>query len=753
MNNSAEKIVVIVTPYFPPYGGGLERYAFEIAQRLHNDCQWKVVVITSGERYGVDAKEEINRLTVYRLAYKLKISNTPFSFKWFGKIRGILNKENPDIINIHTPVPGIGDITAMLAKNKPMIVTYHASSMRKGELLPDIFIWIYEHLLLKKLLNRAKHIVCASDFVRFNFLGKYQYKSSTITPAVNTDIFKPAPEKKNKYPSILFVAGLGRAEKNKGLHILIDAIKLLHKKVPDLQLVVVGGGDMRGEYERYVQQIGLQENVTFKGRLDTAELVPEFQQSDIFVLPSLTPAESFGMVLIEAMACGKPVIGSISGGIPLVIDHEKTGLLVESGNAQALAFAIKRLLDDPVFARQLSVAGLDKARTKYNWNIQTGKYDEIFKNIYKNKRKPCIIQIASYYPPHLGGLERVAQEISGQLAEDGHSVTVLTSNLGGKNLPRLETKSNLVINRLWSFEFAHVAFIPGMLWQLLRVQKPAILHLHLAQAYVPERVWLVAKLKRIPYVVHFHGDIGKSGRLGFIFLLWKFIIQRMVINGAAMVITLSPNQSKLIQERYHKPASQISFISNGVGEQFLEIGKEKRIFHKPLRLLFVGRLSVQKRSERLIEALSLVKSDVALDIVGDGEDRAKLESLVAKLGLSNIRFCGRLDGEKLLDAYRNADVFILPSDWEGMPLVILEAMATGLPIIGSDVLGISELIEGVGILVKDPSPNNFAKAIDELARNPDRLKQLSLASFEKAQQYSWKKIIKKLEAVYKEILK
>lgn len=376
----------------------------------------------------------------------------------------------------------------------------------------------------------------------------------------------------------------------------------------------------------------------------------------------------------------------------------------------------------------------------------------LLKYIENNKDKNTIVQLSSYYPPHLGGAERVAEEISECLAQDGYLVTVLTSNIDGKTLPRLEIRPNLTIKRLRSFDFAHTPFIPSLLWQLLKIRKPAIFHLHLAQVYLPELVWVISKIRRIPYIVHFHGDIDKSGRFGFIYLLWKRIVQPFIIKDAKYVISLSPEQTKIIENRYHKPSNQVIFISNGVGEQFLKIGREKRVFHRPLRLLFVGRLALQKRPERLVEAMSLVKSDVVLDIVGDGEDKAKLESLTVKLGIKNITFRGSLYGEDLIKVYQNADVFVLPSDWEGMPLVLLEAMATGLPIIGSDVLGIHELIEGVGILVKDPSPQNFARAIDELAINPERLHELSKRSLEKAQQYSWKKLIEKLKEVYQKVL-
>jgi glycosyltransferase involved in cell wall biosynthesis len=364
-----------------------------------------------------------------------------------------------------------------------------------------------------------------------------------------------------------------------------------------------------------------------------------------------------------------------------------------------------------------------------------------------------IVQVSAYYPPHLGGLERVLQEVAEQLAKDNYGVTVLTSDMGAKKLPKQEQVfEKLLVKRLWAFEFAHTAFIPGLLWQLFRIRKPSLFHLHMAQAHVPEIVWLVAKLRGIPYIVHFHLDVERSGKLGFIFDWWKRWILPRIMRDAAMVITLSQDQSALIHNRYKVSLDKIRYIGNGVSEKFLDIGRIKRNFHSPLRLLFVGRLALQKRPERLIEAMSLVTSNVILNMVGDGEDKAELEKLTEKSVLKNVTFSGRLDGEKLLDAYNSADVFVLPSDKEGMPLVLLEAMATGLPIIGSDVLGIHELIEDVGILVENPSPETFAQEIDKLAQNPNKLNELSASSYKKASMYSWKNLVEQLEEVYKEIL-
>lgn len=365
--------------------------------------------------------------------------------------------------------------------------------------------------------------------------------------------------------------------------------------------------------------------------------------------------------------------------------------------------------------------------------------------------KPSLIHICAYFPPHLGGLEVVVRELTAALASRGNTVTVLTSDLHAIGKKKIELENDVVIKRLWSFEFAHTAFIPSLFWQLVTAPKPTIFHLHLAQAFVPEMVWLASKLRNIPYVVHFHLDVEPSGRLGFLFVLWKKVVQSRIIKDASFVIALSPDQLHLIKREYGVPVDRIRFIRNGVSEAFFKIGEAKHQFQRPTRLLYVGRLSLQKRVERIVSALHLIKSDVTLSIVGNGEDLANLQNLVSRHNLTNVQFKGRLDGELLKDAYKNADIFVLPSDREGMPLVLLEAMASGIPVVGSDVMGIRELIQGVGVLVSNPSPETFADAIDQLVADPKRLEKLSLASLEKASEYDWKGPVSQLEQVYDEV--
>ncbi|HXH27026.1 MAG TPA: glycosyltransferase, partial [Candidatus Acidoferrum sp.] len=351
-----------------------------------------------------------------------------------------------------------------------------------------------------------------------------------------------------------------------------------------------------------------------------------------------------------------------------------------------------------------------------------------------------------------GGLERVAMEVSQELAAQGWQTEVITSNCGAATAPREEQQLRLRTRRLAAFEFAHTPFMPSFLWRLLRVKKPAIFHLHLSQAFIPELTWLVAKVRGIPYVVHFHLDVQPSGPLGFLFVLYKHTIQKMVLQGARAVIALSPDQKRLIEKRYHKKPEDVLFLPNGVSEQYLAIGRKAREPHFPLRLLFVGRLAAQKRVDRLIEALQRCTAPVELHIAGDGEERQALKSLVGQCNLRNVVFHGALGGRALADMYRRCDVLVMPSDREGMSLVMLEAMAAGLPVIGSNVPGLREHLADTGVLVNNPSPETFARAIDLFyLHRQEAYEAYSRKSHAKAAELSWAHLTKKIGNLYETI--
>jgi glycosyltransferase involved in cell wall biosynthesis len=371
---------MIVTPYFYPKVGGLENYAYHIAKGLEDKYDWEIVVITSNHEEKKDRIEKLNNIKIYKLSKWFKISNTPINPMWYLQIKNIIKKEKPNVINAHTPVPFISDITARVCNDIPFIVTYHTGSMIfKGKLLVDLLIRFYESFILKVTLKKAKKIICSSDFVRLGFLKDYANRTITITHGVDLNRFKHKISNfKNK---ILFVGNLKKVEKYKGLEYLLSAVNIITKNIKDVKLTIVGEGDCIIYYKKLCKDLEIERNVEFKGILYNKNLVEEYQKTNVFVSPSLF--DSCPLVLLEAMACKKPVIGTKIGGIPYVIDDEKNGLLVPPKNPEALAKAIIKILKNPKLAKKMGRNGYMNIMDNFTWNKQIKKTNDLFTDIIR----------------------------------------------------------------------------------------------------------------------------------------------------------------------------------------------------------------------------------------------------------------------------------------------------------------------------------------------------------------------------------
>ena len=296
-----------------------------------------------------------------------------------------------------------------------------------------------------------------------------------------------------------------------------------------------------------------------------------------------------------------------------------------------------------------------------------------------------IVHVAPYYPPHLGGMEKVASSIAEELAKAGQ-VEVLTTNCAAKEAPRLERRGMLTIRRLRAFEVANLPVAPSMFLRCLKIPSRNIVHVHVAQALIPELVWVSRWLRRGKFVAHFHLDVAPSGRFGRVFVWYKRIILGHTLRAAVKVIALSTDQAKSLEQTYRVSADKIAVIPNGIGSEFSPEPQPDSSRDRPLRVLYVGRLSPQKALPRLIHAMAAMTQPVEALLVGEGDERPTIENLVRRYLPDNVQLPGHRQGDELVATYQWADVFVLPSDREGMPLVALEAMASGLPVIATDVV-------------------------------------------------------------------
>jgi glycosyltransferase involved in cell wall biosynthesis len=359
-----------------------------------------------------------------------------------------------------------------------------------------------------------------------------------------------------------------------------------------------------------------------------------------------------------------------------------------------------------------------------------------------------VLQITPYYPPHLGGLERVVESLAAGLAER-HDVRVVTTTIGSEGAPRLSRVGGVGVVRHRSLEVAHTPIAPGIARTLLRSPRRSVLHLHSAHALLPEMVALLARLRGQRFVLHFHLDVDASGRLGWLLPAYKRHVFGRVLRAAAAVLVLTPAQADFVTTTYGVPAERVFVVPNGVGAQYFMPVREPA--EGTLDLLYVGRLSSQKRVDRLLEAMALVTRPVRLRIVGDGEDCDELMAQADRLGLKNVRFDGPALGADLVRAYADAEAFVLPSDKEGMPLVALEAMAAALPVIATRVPGNIELLDGVGLLA-EPNPARLAEAIDAIAADLGLRADLGRRSAEAARRHRWDAVVRQVEDIYTEVL-
>lgn len=273
-----------------------------------------------------------------------------------------------DAIHLHYPFlgAGIAVVCAALLFRKKLIITYHMDLI--GSSLLFRFFFSLANWCAPVLLRCADQIFVTSyDYAQHSaiasLLRHVPDRIRELPNSVDESLFHPGERPKDlriRYgveegiPIILFVGGLDSAHYFKGVSVLLHACSLLAKKRIPFHFVLVGDGDLRGRYERMASEMQVSAYVTFAGSLASRlELVRHYALCDVFVLPSLDRSEAFGVVLIEAAACGKPSIASDLPGVRSVIEEGVTGLLIRVGDAKDCAEKIDILLSDPARAKTM----------------------------------------------------------------------------------------------------------------------------------------------------------------------------------------------------------------------------------------------------------------------------------------------------------------------------------------------------------------------------------------------------------------
>lgn len=375
-----------VVPIFPPAKNGIGNVAFYNAWLL-STLGHEVGVFTPRYRAGLIVDEY--PFKVERLYTWFKYGNAGILPQLFWKL------SHYDLIHLHYPFFGGAEIIYFLNKFKDLklAVTYHMDVVGTG-ILSRFFRWHTSHIMPRVLDKADKIIVTSWDYARWSNLKERlraePEKFVEVPCGVNHLLYKPRYKDKalqdqyglHNKKIILFVGVLDKAHYFKGLNILIQAASEMKDK-DDFRVVVVGDGNLRESYQSLAENLGLAKKIIFAGFVPDNILPKFYNSADMLVLPSVDKSEAFGMVALEAMASGLPVITSDLAGVRSVVEKQKTGLLVKPGSVENLIKMIRHLLDNPRLAVQLGQAGRAKVLAKYTWDSIGYKLDNVLRSIKK----------------------------------------------------------------------------------------------------------------------------------------------------------------------------------------------------------------------------------------------------------------------------------------------------------------------------------------------------------------------------------
>jgi len=374
------KIAQVVST-FPPYKGGMGNVAFhyslELSKRGH-----AVDVCTPRHR-----QSELHNFRMRGLSPWLKIGNGSLIPQLLWQLRSY------DVVHLHYPFFG-GDVFVALARRlgiiKRLVITYHMDVVGRGA-LGTYFKWHSRHILPWVLTSAERIIITSNDYAEAGTLAplfnRWPTKFTEVPLGANVAIFHPQPRDQDllkrcalpaDQPIILFVAALDQAHYFKGLHLLLPALRRLRQPAT---LLIVGRGELKAQYEAQARELGVANQVRFVGYVSDFDLARYYNLADVFILPSTDKSEAFGLVYVEAMACGKPAVGPRLPGVRTVIDDGITGLLIDPGNQDDIVRALDQLMLDPALRQQMGIAGLAKVQQQYTWPHIAERLEKIYKEV------------------------------------------------------------------------------------------------------------------------------------------------------------------------------------------------------------------------------------------------------------------------------------------------------------------------------------------------------------------------------------
>jgi glycosyltransferase involved in cell wall biosynthesis len=367
--------------------GGVEKHAYVLAHELAQRGHDVTVVAAKSPRH--DQMSEIEEFSVKRIATGIQVYNSylPLSQLWR------FDPSEYDLIHAHTPVPAIADIVALrnAFTHIPFFLTYHNDIVKSGP-LGGVVSFVYNATLGKFLIKNTDIVITTTQSYADSskLLKPFISRIKVVPNGVDCDVFKPGLDKtliREKYgidsfdKLILFV---GHLDHYKGCEYLVRALSLIAENIEHIHLLIVGSGPQKNGLRQIAADLHIEDKVTFAGYVEDDELPYIYASADVFVLPSVSCYEGFGIVQLEALSSGKPVVTTTLPGVREVDSEGIATFHVPPEDVTKLGWAITKVLSDVNLAESMGQRGRELALEQYSWPKVVDQIEAIyFENLVK----------------------------------------------------------------------------------------------------------------------------------------------------------------------------------------------------------------------------------------------------------------------------------------------------------------------------------------------------------------------------------
>ena len=377
--------ICLVTHFFPPHMGGIEKVSYEQSKRL-TKSGYKIDVLTSKMKGRNEHPAKGVRVFHYsplNLAERIGVPYPILSIEAYKKFTQVI--KNCDLVHAHGHVYMSSYLAGKVAKKykKPFILTQHNTFIDYQSLL-NIFEHLNDLTIGKAVLKDADRIITVSkktmEYVRR--LGADRSKTSVIYNGVDIDTFHPENKGESRKKLGLpknrnIILSVRRLVYKNGLDTLIESVPLVARNHPDTLFIVAGKGPSKKLIEDRIKEQGIEDNIKLTGFVPDRLLPVYYDAADYFVLPSAS-GEGLPLVLLEAMACGLPVIATTVGGTPEIVKHMKNGVLVPPRNPEAMAETISKLLSEERLGPAIGEEARRIVEDRFTWEKNLRQLQSIY---------------------------------------------------------------------------------------------------------------------------------------------------------------------------------------------------------------------------------------------------------------------------------------------------------------------------------------------------------------------------------------